>query len=99
MNVEQVVLVLGMSPYSFKDDNGQLIEGMSVHYVAPNEKMENGNGLKPIKGRMEANEYGKYANQVLPAYAKMKGTIALTNMRLQIESFSDFKTLDNLVKG
>lgn len=93
MNVEQEVLLLGMSPYSFKNDDGQLVEGLTVHYVAPKEPLENGVGLKPIKARMDVKEYGKYQYQELPALCKLKGEFHFSSNKVEIVSFSDFKPI------
>lgn len=93
MNVEKEVLLLGMSSYSFKNDDGELIEGLTVHYVAPDELLEHGTGLKPIKARMDIGDYGKYQFQELPALCKLKGQFQLSNMKLNITEFTDFKPL------
>ncbi len=93
MNVEKEVLLLGMSPYSFKNDDGELIEGLTVHYVAPDELLEHGTGLKPIKARMDVADYNKYQFQELPALCTLKGQFQLSNMKLNILSFSNFKPL------
>ena len=93
MNVEKEVLVLGMSPYSFKNDDGELIEGLIVHYVAPDEPLEQGVGLKPIKARLDVKEYGKYQHEQFPALCTLKGNFQLSNMKINITDFSNFKPL------
>jgi len=93
MNVVKEILLIGMSPYSFKNDDGELVEGLTVHYVAPDEKLENGVGLKPIKARMDVKEYQRYQNQELPALAKLNGNFMLSTGRVEIISFTDFKPL------
>lgn len=93
MNVEKEVLLLGMSPYSFKNDDGELIEGLTVHYVAPDELLENGTGLKPIKARMDVSDYKQYQFETLPATCTLKGQFQLSNMKLNITGFSNFKPL------
>lgn len=93
MNVEQEVLVLGMSPYSFKNDDGELVDGLSVHYVAPKELLENGTGLKPIKARMDVKEYAKYQYQELPALCTLQGEFRFSSNKVEIVSFSNFKPI------
>lgn len=94
MNVEKVVLVLGMVPYSFKNDDKELVEGLTVHYVALDEKLDNGLGVKPSKTTLEHKEFGKYQFQEFPCLATLKGSIQLTDMKLRIDSFTDFEPIN-----
>lgn len=93
MNVEQEVIVLGMSPYSFKNDDKEQVEGLTVHYVAPKEPLENGTGLKPIKATMDYQEYSKYQHQQFPALCTLKGEFRFSSNRIAIVSFSNFKPI------
>lgn len=90
MNVEKTVMILGMFPYNFKDEKtGNQISGCTLHYCDPDESVENGIGVKPVKSKIELEEFAKHQYSSFPATATLKGYISLSNMRLEVKSIEN----------
>jgi len=93
MNGVYKTILLGISPYDFKQDNGEQIKGATAHYVVIGENLPNGVGLKPTKSTLPYEDFSKYAGLELPCFADLKGVMRLSNMKFEPESFSNFEAL------
>lgn len=78
------VVVTGARPYKFTNDDGEQIEGLSVHYftLEPPTGRDQHVGYLPQKVSLPYDEWDKtYKNMKLPAKCSADFTINLNNAR------------------
>ncbi len=91
--IEEVIL-LGYCPYSFNDDQGKKVEGISV-WVLPTEKDTNTNivGYFPCKYNLPYSELDSLAFPVYPCKAKAVFKINLVSKKVTLSTFKDLTEL------
>ena len=83
MQMEFDVIVLGANPYDFVNDNGERLEGLSVHYCGKNPQAK-GNfvGLKPEKTSIDKKYLKDFQGvQEYPAIGKAHFTLDPNNRK------------------
>lgn len=91
------VMVLGMSQYSFQNDNGQEIKGTKVHYVELSTNNENDMvGVIPQTATMPYEYFNILNKQNVPGIYTAKLSISLRGRRpvLRVDSFDYISSID-----
>lgn len=96
MELKFPVVVLGVNPYDFVNDNGERLMGTSVHYFSKDTQTGSFKGHKPEKTSIEAAEYPKMEGWKFPVLAECHYSINPNNRKNPMK-ITEFKVIKELV--
>lgn len=95
MELKFPVVVLGVNPYDFVNDNGERLQGTSVHYFSKDKQTGSFKGHKPEKTSIVAEDYSDMQGWEYPVLAECHYVINPNNRKnpMKITGFKKIKEI------
>lgn len=95
MELKFPVVVLGVNPYDFVNDNGERLQGTSVHYFSKDKQSGSFKGHKPEKTSVEAADFNDMQVWEYPVLAECHYVINPNNRKnpMKITGFKKIKEI------
>jgi len=93
---KQLVILTGAKRYKFNNDDGEILQGTNVFYLALDQiKNDNVVGLNPSKSNFEYSYFDRLKDLKYPCLAEMSFNVVFGSNRPQIQ-VKDFNYLQDL---
>ena len=88
--LKEKVLVLSLSVYDFKNDDGEIVKGTTVHYVGLKNDGSRDTliGLKPAKSTLPFDNFQIHSKEVFPAFVDMDFNLDFSTGKIKPVSFN-----------